>query len=458
MPQYYNGITRPVTDGIDGTGAGSVSALSHYNTIVDDIYGGDPTRMVFGFCISDCSGTGSIANGQQALTVMNDLNAEHPCNGGAFFWVAEHDQGASWSSLVSTGINSDGCSTIPSQAPNKTPSPSISTICPIDEIYGQTFLFALLNACWKVEVFNNGKVQGDLRKNVPCTNDSFVSFGTFSLYGDIDNDSDLANFIVGPGGYHGTFLFRHSESVTSPQGNILKFNSSEKEYAVEVEVPSCIKPTDVPSLAPTSLSCSIEDIYDQTFYFSAAKICWKVEIFDGGLLEGDLSNPSSCSENTFNPGKTFSFFNQTDTFSNQASFANGLYNGAFQFKTTLESIPLPKADILLWNSAEKEFVVELTIPRCTTLTASPSSVPSSPPTSASKVDPCCPMNYTGLRAWNQCYQYYHCVNGVVTGGLLDVPSGTLFDQSLQNFNWAHLVVCVVDDCRGKRRLRGSSSE
>jgi len=32
MPQYYNGYTRPAIDGIDGTGTGSISALSHYNT------------------------------------------------------------------------------------------------------------------------------------------------------------------------------------------------------------------------------------------------------------------------------------------------------------------------------------------------------------------------------------------------------------------------------------------
>ena len=128
MPQYYNGITRPVIDGIAGTGTGSMSALSHYNTIVDNIYGGDPTRMVFGFCISACGGTGSNADGQQALTVMNDLNVEHPCNGGAFFWVVENDQGASWSSLVSTGINSDGCSTTPT-IPSPT-SPSPLTIAP----------------------------------------------------------------------------------------------------------------------------------------------------------------------------------------------------------------------------------------------------------------------------------------------------------------------------------------
>jgi hypothetical protein len=91
MPQYYNGYTRPAIDGVGGTGVGSMSALSHYTDIVNNIFGGDAKRMVFGFCISDCGGTGSNASSQQASTVMTDLANTYPCNGGAFFWVAQHD-------------------------------------------------------------------------------------------------------------------------------------------------------------------------------------------------------------------------------------------------------------------------------------------------------------------------------------------------------------------------------
>ena len=40
MPQYYNGITRPGSDfGV---------ALDHYTVLVDEIFGGDPTKVVFG--------------------------------------------------------------------------------------------------------------------------------------------------------------------------------------------------------------------------------------------------------------------------------------------------------------------------------------------------------------------------------------------------------------------------
>ena len=138
MPQYYNGVTRPVLDGIEGTVSGSISALSHYRTLVNNVFGGDATKMVFGFCISDCSGTGSNANGSQAAKVMNDLSVHYSCNGGAFFWVAVDDLNGGWSSTVSNEIEMNaGCSgeSNPSQSPvqtSSTPMQPVSTPPPVD--------------------------------------------------------------------------------------------------------------------------------------------------------------------------------------------------------------------------------------------------------------------------------------------------------------------------------------
>jgi len=126
MPQYYNGVTRPVIDGVDGTGSGSVSALSHYTTVIKNVFDGDATRMVFGFCINDCSGTGSNANGQQAAKVMVDLAKTYDCNGGAFFWVADDDSNGRWSETVSAVIEPNaGCAaTLSPTATSTTMTPS----------------------------------------------------------------------------------------------------------------------------------------------------------------------------------------------------------------------------------------------------------------------------------------------------------------------------------------------
>merc|ERR1712232_1084266 len=94
------------------------------------------------------------------------------------------------------------------------------------------------------------------------------------------------------------------------------------------------------------------------------------------------------------------------------------------------------------DNSRKIFLDDITF--CGQTVATPT--PINPPTPVTSGDPCCPEDYTGLRAWNNCYQYYHCVNGVVTGDLLNAPQGTLFDQNLQNNNWADQVTCVVDSC------------
>ena len=115
MPQMYNGVTRPVSDGLEGVGAGSMSSVDLYGNLANDMFDHEPHKVVFGFCISDCSYTGSNANGAQAVQVMADLKSynggEFACNGGAFFWVVQHDIGGTWSDAVLGEVSATaGCS------------------------------------------------------------------------------------------------------------------------------------------------------------------------------------------------------------------------------------------------------------------------------------------------------------------------------------------------------------
>lgn len=129
MPQFYNGITRPVPDGFASSGTGTVSAKSVYDTLVSDMFGGAAEKVVFGFCIDDCDGTGSNASGSQAVTVMQEVGTHYPCHGGAFFWVAFKDYGGSWSDVVWAEIApSSGCSAgpLPTVSPTVSPKPTDS--------------------------------------------------------------------------------------------------------------------------------------------------------------------------------------------------------------------------------------------------------------------------------------------------------------------------------------------
>jgi hypothetical protein len=136
MPQYYNGVTRPAADGFQNSNAGQMAAYVHYQTLVDIFFGGDATRIVFGFCISDCSSTGSNASPNQAAAVMVSVGDSYACHGGAFFWVAQHDGGGLWSSSVNSAMDANrGCSggtdpvgkasVEPSGSPSSSPSTSV---------------------------------------------------------------------------------------------------------------------------------------------------------------------------------------------------------------------------------------------------------------------------------------------------------------------------------------------
>ena len=140
MPQYYNGYTRAALDGFSNSGSGQMASSVHYQSLLDNMFNGDATRVVFGFCINDCGGTGSNANGAQAATVMSQIGNIYDCHGGAFFWVAADDTGGGWSSTVNTAMDSTrGCSsgtipkvtTAPTDAPSvdksKTESPSVDS-------------------------------------------------------------------------------------------------------------------------------------------------------------------------------------------------------------------------------------------------------------------------------------------------------------------------------------------
>jgi len=117
LPQYYNGPFRPATD--------TQPAIDHMGHLVNDIFGGDASKVVFGFCISDCSGTGSNVNSAQAASILEDVAAAFPGYGGAFLWAASDDDG--WSAPVRQALGS-----APSAGPSPTPPVPTPTPAPTE--------------------------------------------------------------------------------------------------------------------------------------------------------------------------------------------------------------------------------------------------------------------------------------------------------------------------------------
>jgi hypothetical protein len=56
-------------------------------------------------------------------------------------------------------------------------------------------------------------------------------------------------------------------------------------------------------------------------------------------------------------------------------------------------------------------------------------------------EPSCTSGYTGMRAYDQCTKFYHCVYGVVTGDPTSCPANTLFSEANQICDWDYNVEC-----------------
>merc|ERR1719266_131345 len=334
MPQYYNGLTRPVNDP-DG-------AMSHYSTLVEKAFKNDPTKMVFGFCISDCSGTGSNANGAQAAAMMSTVRDSYACNGGAFFWVADHDGNGAWSLVVSNEIEPyRGCSVV------TTPTASPVTI-------------------------------GD-------DDDDTTTASPSDVLGDDDDASS-------------------SPTKTPPTPSPVTPTKPPKPTLPPTPspvTPPTNPPTKAPIATPPTDNCSLSCNPG----FTGLKAYAGCTKFYHCVLGKVTGSPLPCASGT-------------------------LFDERYQYCN--------------WES-------QVTCPPCSP-TVAPVAAPVAPPTPPT--GPCCPAGYTGLRAYDGCKKFFHCVNGVVTGSPLPCGRGTLFDADIQNCNWKDQVECKDEERCGRRRLRG----
>ena len=47
MPQFYNGLTRPAVDGVDGSGAGQFRAIDMYSDLANVMFEGEPHKVSY---------------------------------------------------------------------------------------------------------------------------------------------------------------------------------------------------------------------------------------------------------------------------------------------------------------------------------------------------------------------------------------------------------------------------
>ena len=127
--------------------------------------------------------------------------------------------------------------TVASMVPSIVP---MSLPCSIKTFLNRTLHLEAAGGCWQVQLFDGGTLEADFNNNT-CSNSTFVSSGIFSLFNGSNEDVTKAIFIEGPMGFSGTFEFTQSSEVMTAKSVIKGWNSSKKEFAVEVRVSNCIQ-------------------------------------------------------------------------------------------------------------------------------------------------------------------------------------------------------------------------
>ena len=235
-----------------------------------------------------------------------------------------------------------------------------------EDIYNKTFYIPAVNYCWRVQVFENGTLEAD-DSDPTCSNTNvFNSIGVFSIFD--YSDENIAYFKVGDNGYSGSFAFKENQLADEQIFSLDNWNQTEKEYVITLTLPSCSDPTSPPSVSPSMIPsevsfCPIEYVYNTTLYVSAAGACWRVQVFDGGTLEADFSDPS-CLNTVFNSAGEYSTFQSGS--GNSAYFEKGDrgFSGTFSFEQSA-SVSEQDFELVSWNSTAKEYDIIITFPDCT---------------------------------------------------------------------------------------------
>jgi len=387
MPQYYNGITRPVNN--------FNAALGHYTQLVNDFFDGDATRMVFGFCISDCSSTSSNASGSQAKSVMTQVNTAYACNGGAFFWVALHDTGAAWSTEVNEAVQVNaGCSSsvptmIPAPTPVPTPAPTPApTLAPIP-------------APTPIPTPSPTPPPTPGPTPIPTPDTTPIPTPDVTAAPTPETTTPAPTPAPTPGPTPAPTPAPTPSPTPSPT------------------------PGPTPAPAPSPPTSSERCCPDNYSGIRAYDGCTKYFHCFEGVPDGVTQ---ACAPGTL--------FNEPRQYCDWPANVNCAADSCGSTPTApVASSPMPTK------------APTTSVPTKSPTTLSPTKFPTSSPTlptspTSNPSDPCCQAGHTGLKAWNDCTQYYHCVSGVVTGPIYTCSAGTLFDESVQVCNWvANVPTC-----------------
>ena len=133
-------------------------------------------------------------------------------------------------------VSSCSSTKAPSAVPSMMPS---NLVCRIDQVWGETFYFAVGVNCYRLEISENGKLEVDGTDST-CSNPVFTPQSQISAFGSANTDTNEVSFVAETAQqYSGTVRFRQFSNLAKPQVNILSLSDANKQFVAEVEIPSC---------------------------------------------------------------------------------------------------------------------------------------------------------------------------------------------------------------------------
>jgi hypothetical protein len=227
--------------------------------------------------------------------------------------------------------------------------------CPFEEeLLGRTFFVPKLGACWKIELFAGGNLYGDY-SNPACLNEVYIptlAVSTFNF-----GVGNKVYFKNNNGGWNGHFNIVESTTSKNAEVNIITNDLVNQEFMMDIVFPKN--------------HISDRFYYGKTIYVRAWDACWKIELFENGVMDGDhRPTKARCSKEThrthvivsnfdYGSGKNAHFKKSRDAISTVPY--DERWTGNFRFRassdvTQIEVITLSR----IWE--EKTFDVEIIMP------------------------------------------------------------------------------------------------
>lgn len=231
---------------------------------------------------------------------------------------------------------------------------AVTANCPSSEFMGRT-VYLPIGACYKVELFPGGKIERDTDDQT-CSETTFTSDLTISSFA-LEEDTELKFDTADGGVYSGKFSFEEDSSLTGVTPVINALNNPPGTFDLTLTFPSC----DTGPIYPCKPDVG------STVFVPIAGMCFKIEMFDGGVLSGDPSDPTCANPASAHIASlTVSEFDYSRGDRAYFSALTNGYSGYFDITEDgrlSDTAPIEGAVNHIDNAA-KEFEITLTYPSC----------------------------------------------------------------------------------------------